>query len=122
MVVETYTESNTFAKLDKEKYMSLTTYRKTGVAVVTPLWFAETEGTIYVGTGVNAGKIKRIRHTERVTLAACTLSGKVIGSEIEGMARVVSEPAEISAAEAALSKKYGLTRGMYYFILNSLSS
>ncbi|MGZ3621845.1 MAG: PPOX class F420-dependent oxidoreductase [Ktedonobacteraceae bacterium] len=118
MVVETYT----FAALDKEKYMSLTTFRKTGDAVVTPVWFADSNGTIYVGTGLNAGKIKRIRHTERVTLAACTMSGKVTGSEIEGMARVVSEPEEISAAEAALAKKYGLTRSIYYFILNTLSS
>ncbi len=118
MVVETYT----FAALDKEKCMSLTTFRKTGEAVVTPVWFAESKGIIYVGTGMNAGKIKRIRHTERVTLAACTMSGKVTGSEIEGVARVVIEPEEISAAEAALAKKYGLTRSMYYFILNTLSS
>jgi uncharacterized protein len=118
MVVETCT----FAALDKEKYMSLATFRKTGEAVVTPVWFAESRGTIYVGTGVNAGKIKRIRHAERVTLAACTMSGKVTGSEIEGIARVVSEPEEISAAEAALSKKYGLIRSLYYFILNTLSS
>jgi uncharacterized protein len=118
MVVASYT----FATLDKEKYMSLTTFRKTGEAVVTPVWFAESNGTIYVGTGVNAGKIKRIRHTRQVTLAACTMSGKVTGAEIKGKARVVSEPEEIRAAEAALSKKYGLTRSIYYFTLNTLSS
>jgi PPOX class probable F420-dependent enzyme len=117
MVVELYT----FTNLDKEKYMSLTTFRKTGEAVVTPMWFAESKGTIYISTGVNAGKIKRIRHNERVTLAASTLSGKVTGSELEGKARVVSEPQEISAAGASLSKKYGLTRSIYYFILNTLS-
>ena len=118
MVVETYT----FTTLDKEKYMTLTTFRKTGEAVVTPVWFAENNGIIYVGTGENAGKIKRIRHTERVTLAACTMSGKVTGSEIEGMARVVSEQEEMSEAEAALSKKYGLTRSIYYFTLNTIST
>ena len=117
MVVELYT----FTNLDKEKYVSLTTFRKAGEAVVTPMWFAESKGTICVSTGVNAGKIKRIRHNERVTLAACTLSGKVTGSEIEGKARVVSKPQEINAAEAALSKKYGLTRSIYYFILNTIS-
>jgi uncharacterized protein len=86
------------------------------------MWFAENKGIIYVGTGVNAGKLKRIRHTERVTLAACTMSGKVTGSEIEGLARVVSEPQEMSEARTALSKKYGLTRNLYYFILNSIST
>ncbi len=62
MVVELYT----FTNLDKEKYVSLTTFRKTGEAVVTPVWFAESKGTIYAGTGVSAGKIKRIRHTSEL--------------------------------------------------------
>jgi PPOX class probable F420-dependent enzyme len=118
MIVQTYT----FTDLDKEKYMSLTTFRKTGEAVITPMWFAEAGGTVYVETGMNAGKLKRIRHTERVTLAACTMSGKVTGTEIEGRARILSEPEEIMAAKAAMSKKYGLTRSIYYFILNSIGS
>ena len=118
MVVETYT----FINLGNEKYIRLTTFRKTGEAVVTPMWFAESKGIIYAGTGSNAGELKRIRHTDRVTLAACTVSGKVTGSEIEGKARVVSEPHEMSIAQAALAKKYGLTRSLYYFVLTTLDS
>ena len=118
MIVQTYT----FTNLDKEKYMSLTTFRKSGEAVITPMWFAESKGTIYAETGVSAGKLKRIRHTERVTLAACTLSGKVTGSEVEGRARILSEPLEIHAAKAAMSKKYRLTRSIYYFLLNTIST
>jgi PPOX class probable F420-dependent enzyme len=115
MVVESYT----FTNLNAEKHMSLTTFRKTGEAVITPMWFAESKGTVYVGTGVNSGKMKRIRNTQRVTLAACTMSGKVTGPEIEGKARAVSDPEEICTAEAALAKKYGLTRSIYYFTLNT---
>jgi uncharacterized protein len=118
MIVESYT----FTNLDKEKYMSLTTFRKSGEAVITPMWFAESKGTIYAETGMNAGKLKRIRHTERVTLAACTLSGKITGSEVEGKARVVNEPQEINEARAAMSKKYGRTRSIYYFLLNTIST
>jgi PPOX class probable F420-dependent enzyme len=118
MIVQTYT----FTNLDKEKYMSLTTFRKSGEAVITPMWFAESKGTIYAETGVSAGKLKRIRHTERVTLAACSINGKVTGSVIEGKARLVSEVQEINAASSALSKKYGLTRSVYYFLLNIFST
>ena len=118
MVVETYA----FTNLNKERYVSLTTFRKTGEAVVTPIWFAECKGILYMGTGVNAGKIKRIRQMDRVTLAACTMSGKITDVEIQGKARLVSEPEEIRVAEAALAKKYGLTRGIYFFILNTLNT
>jgi PPOX class probable F420-dependent enzyme len=71
---------------------------------------------------VYVGKLKRIRHTERVTLAACTLSGKVTGSEVEGRARILSDQQEIHAAKAAMSKKYRLTRSIYYFLLNTIST
>jgi hypothetical protein len=50
MVVETYT----FTNLGNEKYIRLTTFRKTGETVITPMWFAESKEIIYVGTGVNA--------------------------------------------------------------------
>jgi len=109
-----------FTNLVRENYISLTTFRKTGEAVATPMWFADSFVTIYVESGANAGKLKRIRHTVRVTLAPCTLSGKVTGSVIEGKARILTEPQEIMAAQAAMSKKYGLTRSLYYFLLDTI--
>ncbi len=41
---------------------------------------------------------------------------------MEGRSRILSEPQEIQAAQAAMSKKYGLTRSLYYFILNTISA
>lgn len=111
-------QTNTFTDLVREKYIALTTFRKTGVAVATPMWFADSFGTIYVESGANAGKLKRIRHTARVALAPCTFSGKVTGSAIEGKARILTESQEIRAAKGAMSKKYGLTRSLYYFLLD----
>jgi PPOX class probable F420-dependent enzyme len=98
-------QSSTFTRLAKEKYISLTTFRKTGDAVVTPMWFAESFGIIFVETGANAGKLKHIRHTARVTLAPRTLSGKVTGTAVEGNARILTESREIMTARAAMSKK-----------------
>lgn len=116
MLVQTYT----FSDLIREKYIALTTFRKTGEAVVTPLWFAESLGTIYVESGANEGKLKRIRHTARITLAPCTLSGKETGSVVEGKARILTESQEVTAAQAAMSKKYGLTRSLWYFLLDTI--
>ena len=118
MVVQSYT----FTNLVREKNISLTTFRKTGEEVVTPMWFAESIGTIYLETGANAGKLKRISHTTRVTLAPCTFSGKVTGSEIEGEARMLTESQEIITAKAAMSKKYGLVRNLYYFLLGTIDT
>src|SRR2546422_107346 len=77
--MSTALERATFPDLRREQCIALTTFRKTEEAVTTPVWFAESLGTIYVETHADAGKLKRLRHSARVTLAPCTYSGKVTG-------------------------------------------
>ena len=81
--------------LGKEQCIALTTFRKAGQAVTTPVWFVEILGTIYVETHGDAGKLKRLRHTARVTLARCTYSGKVTGALSAGHARILRTPASM---------------------------
>ena len=116
--MSTVLERATFPDLRKEQCIALTTFRKTGQAVTTPVWFAERLGTIYVETHADAGKLKRLRHTARVTLAPCTYSGKVTGEVREGNARILTESEESTAASAALAKKYGFMRSLFHFIRN----
>ena len=112
-------EKATFPDLGREQCIALTTFRKTGQAVTTPVWFAISLGTIYVETHADAGKLKRLRHTARVTLAPCTYSGKVTGAVSEGNARILTESRESTAASAALAKKYGLMRSLFHFVRNA---
>jgi PPOX class probable F420-dependent enzyme len=88
-------------------YVSLATFRRSGVAVRTPVWFAERDGRIYVFTEADAGKVKRLRNDARVQLARCSVNGRVRGDWIEARGRVVDEPAVVEAAYAALRSKYG---------------
>jgi PPOX class probable F420-dependent enzyme len=117
--MSTTLEQVTFPDLGREQCIALTTFRKTGQAVMTPVWFVISHGTIYVETHGDAGKLKRLRHTARVTLAPCTYSGKVTGSVYEGNAHILTETGENTAAAAALSKKYGFMRNLYHFVRNA---
>lgn len=107
------TQAQSFTSLKSDRYINLTTFRKTGEAVATPLWFADYRGVLYAQTFPTAGKLKRIRHTPRVTVASCTLNGKTLGPQIEGRAHIITNEQEILLAEAALARKYGLTRKIY---------
>ncbi len=107
--MSTVIERTTFPDLGKAQCIALTTFRKTGQAVTTPVIFAQSLGTIYVGTRADAGKLKRLRRSGRVTLAVCTYSGKVTGAVMAGKARILTEPGECTAASTALAKKYGFT-------------
>lgn len=117
--MSTTLERATFPDLRREQCIALTTFRKTGEAVTTPVWFAESLGTIYIETHADAGKLKRLRHTARVTLAPCTYSGKVTGSVSAGNAHILTESEESTAASAALSKKYGVIRSLHHFVRNA---
>ena len=100
-------QSDPFAYLYPHKYIQLTTYRKTGVGVPTPVGFASQAGKIYVMTPGTASKLKRIRNNGRVTLAPCDRKGKVLGESVEGQARILA-PEERAAAQQAFIRKYGL--------------
>ncbi len=91
----------------RESYVSLATFRRNGVEVRTPVWFAEDGGRLYVFSEGDAGKVKRIRATRRVRLAACGVRGGVHGAWIDGTARIVAEDEVVARAYAALVRKYG---------------
>ena len=100
------TPETAFPTLARHRYMSLTTFRKTGRPVPTPVWFAEENGRIFVYTAPDSGKVKRIRNNARVEIAPSTFSGKVLGPALEGRARII--PADqTEAARNALLRKYG---------------
>src|SRR5437868_15016424 len=109
-------EKATFPDLGREQCIALTTFRKTGQAVTTPVWFAISLGTIYVETHADAGKLKRLRHTARVRLAPCTYSVKVTGPVIAGNARSLTESPESRTASGAADKKHGTLRSLYHFV------
>lgn len=104
------TGSNVAQALTKEQYINLTTFRKSGVGVPTPVWFATEGDTLYVYTGAGAGKVKRIRANGRVTFAASNNNGKKLKGPIhEGTARVLPE-SDGPRVDALLSKKYGVQK------------
>jgi hypothetical protein len=97
------------ADIHGQKYISLTTFRKNGEAVATPVWFGEDGDKLYVMTRSDLGKTKRIRNNPQVRVAACTMRGKVIGPEHAAMARILP-PEEHAHARHAMNRKYWMAR------------
>ena len=92
-----------------QKYISLTTFRKNGAPVATPVWFGEDDDKIYVMTRSDSGKYKRIRNNPHVLVAPCTIRGKIIGPTFAATARILPE-ADWPRARKVIQKKYWLTR------------
>ncbi len=96
-----------FENVARAKFMSLVTTKRDGTVVPTAVWFAQVGDTLVVGTDSGAGKVKRIRHTPKVTLAPSTFRGRVTGPSSHGTARMANE-SESTAARAALARKYSM--------------
>src|SRR5215469_16723734 len=92
-----------------QKYISLTTFRKSGVGVPTPVWFGEEGGKLYVMTRSDMGKSKRIRNNPQVRVAPCTIRGKVTGPGFAATAHILS-PADFARARKTLTRKYWLAK------------
>lgn len=108
-----------FPNLRGHAYANLTTFRKTGVAVPTPIWFALHNGKLYVMTTDTSGKVKRIRNNPRVQLAPSDARGKPLGEAVEGIARVIppEEPALAELAKTTLDDKYGLRKKLFDIVM-----
>jgi hypothetical protein len=96
-------------EIQGQKYASLTTFRKNGNGVQTPVWFGEQNGKLYVMSRPDSGKCKRIRNNSAIRVAPCTIRGRVTGPEFAGTARILPQQ-DWSWARETVRRKYWLAR------------
>lgn len=101
-----------FDYLDKEQYISLTTFRANGEGVPTPVWFAREGDKLYVWTQANSYKVKRLRNNPSVEIAPCTVRGEITGPKISAQGRVLP-PDQAPVVKAKLNRKYGLLARLF---------
>lgn len=96
-----------FPNLEGHQYANLTTFRKSGQGVPTPIWFTFLDGKLYIVTLGTSGKVKRIRNNPHVLLEPCDQVGKTLGPSLPGQARTLSIEEGIGA-NLALARRYGI--------------
>src|SRR5512133_4081637 len=87
------------------KYLSLTSFRRDGTGVATPVWFLEAGGRLLVETDASSYKVRRIRRNPRVTIAPCTATGRLRGTPVPAWAELLSD-AEICRVDQLMARKY----------------
>ncbi|MCU1363912.1 MAG: putative F420-dependent enzyme [Acidimicrobiaceae bacterium] len=92
------------------KYVLLTTYRRDGRAVSTPVWVVGLDqGRVGFTTSSGSGKYKRLRHTDRVTVQPCDVRGRVKpGTTAQNATAVVVSGTEYLAIKSKVRAKYGV--------------
>lgn len=83
----------------------LTTYRRGGVAVATPVSIAVAAERAYFVTPADSGKAKRLAGCDRVQLAPCTVGGTPLGEAVDGRARLLDGAARRRARGLLLARR-----------------
>ncbi len=96
--------------LKGQQFCLLTTFRKDGTAVPTPMWFAFDGADVVMMTKGQTGKVKRIRGQGKVLLRACNGNGRPLGPQVEAHATVLTDPGELARMDKILNERYGLKR------------
>lgn len=99
-----------------QQFLSLETFRKSGVGVKAPIWFAEENNILYMWTVGEWAKIKRIRNNPQVKIAPCTSFDEVTGEWGEARASVDDSVAAVQHVEKILRKKIGFGFAIFQFI------
>ncbi|NLU84936.1 PPOX class F420-dependent oxidoreductase [Rhodococcus sp. HNM0569] len=97
----------TFGDIARAKYVLLTTFRKDGTPVPTPLWVAPDGDAAVVWTVTDSWKVKRIRRNPQVTVARCDARGRAKGEPVAARAEILDEPGS-EQVRRLIVDKYGI--------------
>lgn len=98
------------AALGEQPFVSLTTFRRSGQPVATPVWVGWDGDALVVTTPRASGKVKRLRNDPRVELRPCSRTGHVDPGflAVPGQATILDDDDSHDRLTKILRRKYGL--------------
>ena len=94
------------------QYVALTTYRRDGTPVTTPVWAAAEGESLYLFSNATAGKVKRLRNSTRAAVAPCTATGTITGTQLPAEAFNLAGD-QMPKVWKLLTKKYGIAARLF---------
>jgi uncharacterized protein len=87
------------------KYLSITSFRRDGSGVATPVWFATESDRLFVMTALGSGKVRRIRRNPFVSIAACSARGRLRSEPMTARAEILPSTEE-EHVKRLIARKY----------------
>ncbi|MFF6880682.1 MULTISPECIES: PPOX class F420-dependent oxidoreductase [unclassified Streptomyces] len=107
-------DDRTAAELGAGKYLLVTSYRRNGTPVATPVWVVRDAEALGVWTPADSWKVKRIRNRADVLVGPCDLRGNPTGDQVPATAEIC-DAATTARYRKLIARKYGLTGRLTLF-------
>ena len=91
------------------RYLSVTSFKRDGTGVATPLWFVSDGTRLFALTDLHSAKVRRMRRNPRVLVASCRADGKVRGDPVPARAEVVTATSELERVQELLIERYKIS-------------
>jgi uncharacterized protein len=91
------------------RYLSITSFKRDGTGVATPVWFVSDGTRLFAFTDLRSAKVLRIRHNPHVEIAACWVSGRLRGGPVSASAEVLTDTADLERVQKLLLHRYKIS-------------
>jgi uncharacterized protein len=91
------------------RYLSVTSFRRDGTGVATPVWFVSDGRRLFAFTDVHSAKVRRIRRDPQVLVASCRVDGKLRSEPVSARAAVLTADAELERVQKLLLARYKIS-------------
>ena len=72
------------------RYLSVTSFKRDGTGVATPVWFVSDGNRLFALTDLHSPKVRRIRRNPNVLIASCRADGKLRAKPVPARAEVLT--------------------------------
>lgn len=84
----------------------MTSFKKDGTGVATPVWFVSDGKRLFAFTDVHSLKVRRIRRNPRVAVASCRVNGRLRREAVPARAEVLTAEADLERVQRLLLERY----------------
>lgn len=91
------------------RYISVTSFKRDGTGVATPVWFVPDGRRLLALTDLHSAKVRRIRRNPRVLVAPCRVNGKLRGRPVPARVEVLTATADLDRVQRLLMERYKLS-------------
>jgi PPOX class probable F420-dependent enzyme len=91
------------------RYLSVTSFKRDGTGVPTPVWFVSDGRRLFALTDLYSAKVRRMRRNPRVLIASCRANGKLRSEPVPAHVEVLTDTAELERVHDLLIERYKLS-------------
>jgi PPOX class probable F420-dependent enzyme len=91
------------------RYLSVTSFKRDGTGVATPVWFVSDGERLLALTDLHSAKVRRMRHDPHVLVASCRPDGKLRREQLPARSEVLTATPDLERVQRLLTERYKLS-------------